>query len=97
MSSSKVWLISGANTGFGLEISLKALSEGDKVIAAVRTPSKLPTVLQRPDVKTIAFDLSWSQEKIDAFAKTAHEAFGQIDVVVNNAAYAYLGAVEESS
>jgi NAD(P)-dependent dehydrogenase (short-subunit alcohol dehydrogenase family) len=97
MSSSKVWLISGANTGFGLELSLKALSEGDKVIAAVRTPSKIPDVLKRPEVKTLAFDLSWSQEKINEFAQTAHEAFGQIDVVVNNAAYAYMGAIEESS
>src|SRR4051812_40483754 len=97
MASSKVWLITGANTGFGLEISLKALKEGDKVIAAVRNPSKIPEELKNPNVSTIAFDGSWSQEKIAAFAKTAHEAFSTIDVVVNNAGYAYMGAIEETT
>ena len=96
-TSSKVWLISGANTGFGLELSQKALQEGDKVIAAVRNPSKIPDELKRPEVSTIAFDLSWSQDKINDFAKAANEAFGTIDVVVNNAAYAYMGAIEEST
>ena len=37
-----VWHISGANTGFGLELTLKALKEGDQVIAAIRSPSKVP-------------------------------------------------------
>lgn len=97
MAPSKVWLITGANTGFGLEISLKALKEGDKVIAAVRNPSKIPEQLKNPNVSTLAFDVSWSQEKIAAFTKTAHEAFGTIDVVVNNAGYAYMGAIEEST
>jgi len=98
MAPSKVWLISGANTGFGLELTRKALAEGDKVVAAIRTPSKAPEELHnRPDVAVLAFDLSWSQERIDAFAKSAVEAFGHLDVVVNNAAYAYMGAIEESS
>lgn len=116
MSPSKVWLISGANTGFGLELSLKyvsaislqfqnvtnstdfcrALKEGDKVVAAVRNPSKIPDALKRDDVATLAFDLAWSQEKINNFAKDAFAAFGTLDVVVNNAAYAYMGAIEES-
>lgn len=97
MAPSKVWLISGANTGFGLELSLKALQEGDKVIAAVRNPAKIPEELKRPDVSTIAFDLSWPQDQINSFIKTAWETFGNIDVVVNNAAYAYMGAIEEST
>ncbi|PVH69723.1 NAD(P)-binding protein [Cadophora sp. DSE1049] len=97
MAPSKVWLISGANTGFGLELSLKALQEGDKVIAAVRNPAKIPEELKRPEVATIAFDLSWPQDQINSFIKTAWETFGNIDVVVNNAAYAYMGAIEEST
>jgi len=48
-------------------------------------------------VVTLAFDLAWSQEKIKSFAKDAFAAFGTLDVVVNNAGYCYMGAIEESS
>ncbi|KAL6235021.1 hypothetical protein BDW75DRAFT_149470 [Aspergillus navahoensis] len=93
---SRVWHISGANTGFGLELALKALSEGDRVIAAVRTPSKVPDSLKRDDVEIRQFDLSWPQEAMDVYAEQAFAAFGTIDVLVNNAAYSYMGAIEES-
>jgi NAD(P)-dependent dehydrogenase (short-subunit alcohol dehydrogenase family) len=96
MAPSRVWLISGANTGFGLELALKALQEEDKVIAAVRSPSKAPGSLQRPEVKILQFDLGWSQEEMDSFVRKAVEAFDRVDVLVNNAAYAYMGAIEES-
>ncbi|KAL7940819.1 hypothetical protein V8C42DRAFT_361673 [Trichoderma barbatum] len=79
------WHISGANTGFGLELVLKALSEGDHVVAAVRSPEKV-----------LKFDLSWSSPQMDAYIELAFTAFGKIDVVVNNAAFAYMGAIEES-
>lgn len=95
-SSSRVWLISGANTGLGLELALKVLLEGERVIAAVRTPSKIPDSLKVDSVKTIAFDLTWSQAKINSFAQEAWAAFGKIDVVVNNAGFGYFGAIEES-
>ncbi|KAL3487490.1 hypothetical protein BJX62DRAFT_190979 [Aspergillus germanicus] len=92
----RVWHITGANTGFGLELALKALAEGDRVIAAVRTPSKVPDSLKRPDVEVLQFDLAWSQEDINNYAEKAFAAFGKIDVVVNNAGYSYMGAIEES-
>ncbi|KAH8896400.1 NAD(P)-binding protein, partial [Thozetella sp. PMI_491] len=92
----RVWHISGANTGFGLELSLKALQEGDRVIAAVRSPNKVPESLQRPEVKVLKFDLAWTQSEMNTYAEQAFAAFGKIDVVVNNAAFAYMGAIEES-
>ncbi|KAL4916416.1 hypothetical protein BDW62DRAFT_211982 [Aspergillus aurantiobrunneus] len=93
---SRVWHISGANTGFGLELALKALDEGDRVIAAVRSPSKVPDSLKRPDVHILQFDLTWSQTVMNEYAEKAFAAFGRIDVLVNNAAYSYMGAIEES-
>ncbi|KAL4937779.1 hypothetical protein BDV06DRAFT_232344 [Aspergillus oleicola] len=93
---SRVWHITGANTGLGLELCLKALSEGDRVIAAVRTPSKAPESLQRPDVRILQFDLSWDQRQMDEYATKAIQVFGRLDVVVNNAGYSYMGAIEES-
>lgn len=92
----RVWHISGANTGFGLELAQKALQEGDQVVAAVRSPSKVPEVLRVPAVKILQFDLSWLPDQMDEYAKKAFAAFGRIDVVVNNAAFAYMGAIEEA-
>jgi NAD(P)-dependent dehydrogenase (short-subunit alcohol dehydrogenase family) len=92
----RVWHISGANTGFGLELSLKALKEGDRVIAAVRSPSKVPDSLKVDGVKVLQYDLSFSQEEMNAHAEKAFAAFGQVDVLINNAGYAYMGAIEET-
>jgi NAD(P)-dependent dehydrogenase (short-subunit alcohol dehydrogenase family) len=96
MSTPRVWHVTGANTGFGLQICLKALAEGDKVIAAVRTTSKVPSSLQHNNVKILQFDLSSDQAAQDEYAKEAVAAFGKVDVLVNNAGYGYVGAIEES-
>ncbi len=45
-TTSRVWHTTGANTGFGLELALKAIKDGDRVIAAVRTPYKVPDSLK---------------------------------------------------
>ena len=97
-TSPRTWLISGANTGLGLELTLVALSHGEKVIAAMRTPSKAPDVLKsNTNVHIIPFDLSWDQERMNAFATEAFAVFGRIDVLVNMAAYAFIGGIEEST
>ena len=94
--ASRVWHITGANKGLGLELALKALKEGDRVIAAVRSPDKAPSALKNDNAKILKFDLSWSQDGINEYAKKAFDAFGTVDVLVNNAGYAYMGAIEES-
>ncbi|KAL4947929.1 hypothetical protein BDW69DRAFT_104162 [Aspergillus filifer] len=93
---SRVWHITGANTGLGHELALKALSKGDRVIAAVRTPSNAPDALQGPNVQVLQFDLSWDQDAMNDYATKAIAAFGKVDVLVNNAGYSYMGAIEES-
>ena len=93
---SRVWHITGANTGLGLELALKALKEGDRVIAAVRSPSKVPDSLKVDGVKILQFDLSYPQDEMNIYAAQAFEAFGKVDVMVNNAAYGYMGAIEET-
>ncbi|KAM7206413.1 putative oxidoreductase [Naviculisporaceae sp. PSN 640] len=95
-TSSRVWHITGANTGFGLELALKCLKEGDRVIAAVRSPTKVPSSLKHDNVKVLQFDLSYPQDQLNAYATEAFNAFGRVDVLVNNAAYAYMGAIEET-
>lgn len=92
----RVWHISGANTGIGLCLALKVLSEGDLVLAAVRKPSSVPATLQVPGVHVLPYDLSHSQDALNAHAATAFSVFGRVDVLVNNAAYGYFGAVEET-
>lgn len=96
MSSSRVWHISGANTGLGYALALKALHQGDRVIAAVRSPDKVPDTLKVSQVRVLQFDLSWSQDEMNVYVANAFAAFGTIEVIVNNAGYAYMGAIEES-
>jgi len=95
-SESRVWHITGANTGIGLELALKALKEGDRVVAAARSPSKVPDSLKVDGVKVLQFDLSYPQDEQNSYAAKVFEVFGKVDVIVNNAAYGYMGAIEET-
>jgi len=97
MSSSRIWFITGANSGLGLEVVKKVLAEGDKVIAAIRTPSKFPNELKGPNVHILQLDVSAAQDKINKLVEEAYSHFGRIDVVHNNAGYIQMGAIEETS
>ncbi|KAK3902934.1 putative oxidoreductase [Staphylotrichum tortipilum] len=76
----RVWHISGANSGLGLELVLKVLKEGDLVVAAVRSPSKVPNNLKVDGVKVLQYDLSFSQEEMHSYAEKAFAAFGHAQV-----------------
>ncbi|KFI05558.1 oxidoreductase [Massilia sp. BSC265] len=93
----KTWLITGASRGFGLLIARLALARGDNVVATARQPQSVLRVLgEHP--RLLALPLDVTDEHAAAQAVTQATArFGRIDVLVNNAGYGLLGAVEESS
>jgi NAD(P)-dependent dehydrogenase (short-subunit alcohol dehydrogenase family) len=92
----RVWLITGCSAGFGREIALAALAAGDRVLATARRPETLAGLQDHGGdrVRTAALDVT-DAGQVDAAVKTALEAFGRIDVVVNNAGNGSVGAVEE--
>ncbi|MGW5743612.1 oxidoreductase [Amycolatopsis sp. NPDC003861] len=92
----RVWLITGCSAGFGREIALAALAAGDRVLATARRPETLTELQDRGGdrLRTAALDVT-DAGQIDTAVKAALEAFGRIDVVVNNAGSGSVGAVEE--
>jgi len=98
MSDEKVWFITGSSRGFGRTWAEAALKHGDKVVATARNPAVLqPLVtLYGRSVLPLALDVTDRTAAFEAVAK-GREAFGRLDVVLNNAGYGQLGAVEELS
>jgi NAD(P)-dependent dehydrogenase (short-subunit alcohol dehydrogenase family) len=94
-ADSKVWLVTGASPGFGREIVDEVLRRGDRVVAAVRSPESLGDLSAREDVLVVRLDVT-RKEEIGAAVRAAHERFGRIDVLVNNAGFSIVGAVEET-
>jgi len=94
--ASKVWLITGTSKGFGRVWTEAALQRGDKVAATARDVSTLSDLVARhgDDVLPLALDVT-DQDADHAAVAEAHDHFGQLDVVVNNAGYGLFGAVEE--
>lgn len=92
------WFITGASRGFGLEIARQALSRGDQVVATARDPKVVADALpgHGDSLLPVALDVT-DEEQARAAVLAAVEAFGSIDVLVNNAGRGLLGAVEESS
>jgi NAD(P)-dependent dehydrogenase (short-subunit alcohol dehydrogenase family) len=95
-NTSRVWLITGTSSGFGRELAQAALDRGDSVVATARRPDALAgLVASAPDrVLAVALDVTRA-DQIEAAVAAALERFGRIDVLVNNAGYGSVGAVEE--
>jgi len=98
MKAQKVWFITGASRGFGLEIAKAVLASGDKVIATVRSkPEELASRLGNPEgLHVITLDVT-SEAQAEKAAADAVAQFGTIDVLVNNAGFGLLAAVEEAA
>lgn len=98
MTTSKVWFITGASRGFGKEWATAALERGDRVAATARTLSDVDDLVDQFGDAVLPLQLDVT-DRDAAFAAVgfAHEHFGQLDVVVNNAGYGQFGLVEEIS
>ena len=91
-----VWLITGCSTGFGREIALAALRSGARVMVTARRLHTITDICAQYPDKTVAQPLDVTDPgQIDAAVKAALDSFGHIDVLVNNAGYGYVAAVEE--
>lgn len=98
MADSKVWFITGSSKGFGRIWAEAALERGDKVAATARDASTLEELTEKYGDNVLALELDVQDEAADrAAVKEAHEKFGRLDVVVNNAGYGLFGMVEEVS
>jgi NAD(P)-dependent dehydrogenase (short-subunit alcohol dehydrogenase family) len=94
----KVWLVTGASTGFGRELVEYLLTNGARVVATARKIEALKDLGTRyPEhVLVAAMDVT-NQKQVDVAVSVAVKWFGRIDVLVNNAGYGMVGAVEESA
>ena len=91
-----VWFVTGCSTGFGHEIAKLVLARGGRVVMTARQPDALaPLAGQYPDT-ALAVQLDVTDPASREAAVAAAEArFGRVDVLVNNAGYGYLAAIEE--
>ncbi|MFD6497910.1 SDR family oxidoreductase [Streptomyces sp. NPDC059944] len=92
----KIWFITGASRGFGREWAIAALERGDSVAATARDLSTLGDLREKYGERLLPLRLDVTDRDADfAAVKQAHERFGRLDVVVNNAGYGHFGLVEE--
>ncbi|MBE7162369.1 MAG: SDR family oxidoreductase [Williamsia herbipolensis] len=94
----KIWFITGTSRGFGREWAVAALERGDKVAATARDTSSLDDLVERYGDAILPIELDVTDRDADfAAVARAHDHFGRLDVVVNNAGYGLFGFVEEVS
>ena len=91
-----VWFITGCSTGFGRELAKAVLARGWRVVATARRPEQLDDLLAGHGERALKIRLDVTDHaEVVASVKEAEARFGRIDVLVNNAGYGYLAAVEE--
>ena len=93
----KTWFITGAARGFGALITERALAQGDNVVATARNPKAVNDRFgDHPNLLAVALDVTNEMHAASA-VKAAIKRFGGIDVLLNNAGFGLMGAIEEAS
>jgi NAD(P)-dependent dehydrogenase (short-subunit alcohol dehydrogenase family) len=96
--SDRIWFITGASRGLGRAFARAALAAGDRVAATARDTSDLDDLVQEHGDAVLPVELEVTDRDACFTAiGAAHERFGRLDVVVNNAGYGVSGAIEELS
>ena len=97
MTDRKVWFVTGAGRGMGVDIAKAALAAGNAVVATGRNPDAVAKAVGAvDDLLVVALDIT-KPEEATAAVQAAVDRFGRIDVLVNNAGNFYAGFFEEIS
>jgi NAD(P)-dependent dehydrogenase (short-subunit alcohol dehydrogenase family) len=93
----RVWLVTGSSRGIGRSIAEAVLAAGDRLVATARDTSRLADLvrLHGDNVCPVTLDVT-DERAVDAAMQAALDAFGRIDVVVNNAGYGDLAPIENT-
>ena len=91
-----VWLITGCSSGLGHALAAHALERGDRVVVTARNVDAVTPLAQSHGDRALALALDVTDSvSVGAAVAEAERVFGRIDVLVNNAGYGYLAAIEE--
>jgi NAD(P)-dependent dehydrogenase (short-subunit alcohol dehydrogenase family) len=91
-----VWLMTGCSTGFGRELAKLVLERGWNAVVTARKPEELKDLVKGHEQRALVEMLDVTKtDQIHKVVKAAESRFGRIDVLVNNAGYGYLAAIEE--
>jgi NAD(P)-dependent dehydrogenase (short-subunit alcohol dehydrogenase family) len=96
LTASPVWFITGCSTGLGRALATHVLERGWRAAVTARDPRTVADLAGRHGDRAVALALDVTNpSQVTAAVRRAEETFGRIDVLVNNAGYGYLAAVEE--
>lgn len=94
----RVWFVTGSSSGFGRSIAEEVIARGERVVATARDPRALEDLVARAPERVLALRLDVTKPaEIDAAIAAATARFGGLDVLVNNAGFSLVGALEETS
>src|SRR6266478_4573285 len=95
---SKVWLITGSSRGLGRALAEAVLATGDRLVATARNPAQLADLVERYRDRIRAVALNVTDDRAaDHAVQSAVDAFGRVDVLVNNAGYGDVASIEDTS